>query len=479
MRTPQLWSRIVWALLILATALPASIAQAQSLVDATPHFSVTSLAQSDDVLSSADGSLTLTRNASPPPAYLSGFQQYGTYTSATQRFNLPTSRLALTYTADVPNGTAALLDVRGSVDGQHWLPWVTEVAPNGVVGFTTPIRYAQYRVTLMGSLGLTPTVRGLSLDTTSREATVHAASVNTYAIAPTFRVRATRQGMVGGRTANGWIIPPRARFASLPSTSSLSSRGGHEYQVRLTYQGRSVVVPVYDVGPHNTRDDYWNQVRRGFPDLPWGWPMDHAAYYQGYNGGRAAHGYVRFPTAVDVGDGAWLDDLGIVGDQAELEVTFLWLGQDPAAGPPVRDPAASEIVVDELGGDFWKSTQFGASAMGCGENHHAYWTRAIPEAQGAPMARWQPRIPVEAEYDVYVHVPICPSRTAPLTAARYLINHRDGTLEVPINQRTQTSWVHLGRYTFAEGNEGFVQLGAIGERGATVWFDKVKWVRAQ
>ncbi|PDW02529.1 golvesin C-terminal-like domain-containing protein [Candidatus Viridilinea mediisalina] len=477
MRTPLLWSRLAWALLIVLVALPASVAQAQNLEDATLHNTVTGLAQSDDVLSLADGSLTLAANALPPPAYLGSFQQYGVHTSATHRFALPTTRLALSYQANIPNGSAALVDVRGSVDGQRWLPWVTELAPGAVVGFSQPIRYAQYRVTMMGSFGLAPTVRGLSLATTNSEATVQAASVNTYAIAPTFRVRATRQGMVGGRTANGWIIPPRARFVALPSTTALSSRGGHEYQVRLTYRGRSVVVPVYDVGPHNIRDDYWNQVRRGFPDLPWGWPMDHAAFYQGYNGGRAAHGRVRFPTAVDVGDGAWLEDLGIVGDQAELEVTFLWLGQDPAAGPPVRDPAASEIVVDELDGDFWKSTLLGASAMGCGENHHAYWARAVPEAQAAPVGRWQPRIPVEGQYDVYVHVPICPSRTAALAQARYIINHRDGALEVLVNQRTQTSWVHLGRYTFAEGNEGFVQLGAVGERGATVWFDKVKWVR--
>jgi hypothetical protein len=474
----MLRSRLAWTLLILFTALPATLIQAQGSEYApsrTPP--VASLAQSDGVLSLADGSLTLADHALAAPAYLNAFQQYGVYISASQFFAQPGVSLELSYRVQTPPGTAALVDLRGSLDGERWLPWVTELEPGTVVGFSQPIRYAQYRVRLMGNYGFAPAVSGLSVQTSRREPTVSSGGVDAYAIAPTFRVRATRMGMVGGRTANGWIIPPRARFVSLPSTSSLSSRGGNEYQVRLSYRGRSVVVPVYDVGPYSIRDDYWNANRRGFPDLSWGWPMDHAAYYQGYNGGWAEKGYVRFPTAVDVGDGAWLDDLGIHGDQAELEITFLWMGQDPAAGPPVRDPQVGEYVVDELDGDFWSSVPLGASAVGCGAAHHASWARAVPDPAAAAVARWQPLIPAEAAYDLFVHVPICPSRTAALEQALYLIQHRDGISEVTLNQRTQTGWVHLGRFPFAEGGESFVQLGAVGPQGTTVWFDQVKWVR--
>ena len=94
------------------------------------------------------------------------------------------------------------------------------------------------------------------------------------------------------RTANGWIIPPHGHFVSLPSWSSLSSRGGGEYQVRLSYKGRSSIAPVYDVGPYSERDDYWDIQRNGYPQLERGWSMDHAAYYE--RGGHApAHCRVR------------------------------------------------------------------------------------------------------------------------------------------------------------------------------------------
>jgi hypothetical protein len=159
-------------------------------------------------------------------------------------------------------------------------------------------------------------------------------------IAPTFTVHATRLGLVGRRTANGHRIVRRDRFVALPCVCVLSSRGGDEYKVRITYQGRSVVAPVYDVGPWNTRDNYWDpQDRRYFSDLRQGWPQDHAAFFDGHNNGRAQHGRVRFPSAIDIADGIWWDDLGIKGDRAVVEVTFLWMGRDPLEKPVESPPA--------------------------------------------------------------------------------------------------------------------------------------------
>src|SRR5262249_49942659 len=106
-----------------------------------------------------------------------------------------------------------------------------------------------------------------------------------------------------------------------------------------TYNGRSSVAPVYDVGPWNAHDDYWNEKRERFGDLPRGYPEDHAAYFDGYNGGRAEKGRVRFPTAIDVGGGVGGDDLGIKGDRAIVEVPFLWLGSDPLVPPAEAAPA--------------------------------------------------------------------------------------------------------------------------------------------
>jgi hypothetical protein len=157
----------------------------------------------------------------------------------------------------------------------------------------------------------------------------------TQPVAPTYRIFATREGLVGHRTANGHRIRPRDRFVALPSWSVLSSRGGHEFQVRVTYRGRSVVLPVWDVGPWNTRDDYWNPNRR-YGDLPVGLPMAQAARQQGYNGGRDEFGRrIRHANGIDIADGAFWDDLGMI-DSDWVEVTFLWLGADPGATTEVQ-----------------------------------------------------------------------------------------------------------------------------------------------
>src|SRR5947208_5101912 len=107
--------------------------------------------------------------------------------------------------------------------------------------------------------------------------------------APTFTVFATREGLVGHRTANGHRIRPRDRFVALPSWKVLAGDGRAEFQVRVTYRSRSVVLPVWDVGPWNTHDDYWSPQRR-YADLPVGMPMAQAAYNNGYNGGRDEFG---------------------------------------------------------------------------------------------------------------------------------------------------------------------------------------------
>jgi hypothetical protein len=477
-RTPTLRLRLAWVLLIFFAALvPPHLALADSVELGGLQAPSPSLASLDGATYGPEG-FTLAATAGPAPALAAGFSRFGTALAEPLALAAPTSRLKLTYSALTPPGTAALFDVRGSVDGRRWLPWVTDLRPGDVVAFSPPARHVQYRVTLLGGLVHSPSVRDVGFTATSQAPTATSAAPGPYAVAPTFRVRATRLGMVGGRTANGYVIPPRAHFVALPSRSVLSSRGGDEYKVRITYGGRSTVVPVYDVGPYSARDDYWDQQRDGYPQLERGWPQDHAAYYEGYNGGRADKGYVSYPTAMDVGDGVWLDDLGIVGDQAEVEVTYLWLGQDPAAGPPARDPDAPEQLVDELGGDFWHSTTLRASAVGCGYGRHAYWAQSTTDPAAGPVARWQPSLPVEAAYDVFVHIPACPAKRGPVTEARYVVQHRDGAVEVAVNQEAQTGWVHLGRFPFRAGADGFVQLGALaGDGGRAVWFDQARWVR--
>jgi hypothetical protein len=73
---------------------------------------------------------------------------------------------------------------------------------------------------------------------------------------PWQRVFATREGLTGRRLATGAIIQPGDRFVALPHPCALRR------DVEVRYQGRALVVPVLDVGPWNTDDDYWSTGQR-------------------------------------------------------------------------------------------------------------------------------------------------------------------------------------------------------------------------
>jgi len=145
-----------------------------------------------------------------------------------------------------------------------------------------------------------------------------------------FRIYATREGLVGGTTANGHIIQSHDHFVALPSTRVLSSNGGNEYQVKITYNGKSVVAPVWDIGPWNTKDDYWNpsSQRENWGDLPQGKPEAQAAYQDNYNNGKDQFGrLVSNPAGIDLADGIFWDDLGMINNDW-VDVEFLWTSTD-------------------------------------------------------------------------------------------------------------------------------------------------------
>jgi len=100
------------------------------------------------------------------------------------------------------------------------------------------------------------------------------------------RIFATREGLTGQTTANGHVIRKGDRFVSLPSRRALSAKGERGFQVRLSYSGRSVIAPVWDVGPWNIRDDHWNpsRQREQWRDLPQGLPQAQAALRRGHPG---------------------------------------------------------------------------------------------------------------------------------------------------------------------------------------------------
>lgn len=64
-------------------------------------------------------------------------------------------------------------------------------------------------------------------------------------------VKATREGLIGGKTSTGYNVDKYVPFVALPSYDAL-----HEI-VRITANGLTVLAIVMDVGPWNVNDrDY-------------------------------------------------------------------------------------------------------------------------------------------------------------------------------------------------------------------------------
>jgi hypothetical protein len=91
---------------------------------------------------------------------------------------------------------------------------------------------------------------------------------------------------------------------------------------------RCAFEPVWDVGPWNTKDDYWNPsaTREMWKDLPQGKPEAQAAYQSGYNGGKDQFGRtVANPAGIDLADGVFWDALQLA-DNSWVDATYLWTG---------------------------------------------------------------------------------------------------------------------------------------------------------
>ncbi len=346
-------------------------------------------------------------------------------------------------------------------------------------------------------------------------------------IAPTYRVFATREGLVGHQTANGHIIQPRDHFVALPSWKVLSPNGSHTYQVRLTYKGRTTVVPVWDVGPWNTNDNYWSPSRVNYSDLPVGKPMAQAAYYDGYNYGLDEFGRkIGQPNGIDIADGAFWDALGMTHNDW-VDVTFLWLGRDPGPGnaipaqpvspnppprnrppsapqepqptaitrrllvpdarptpyvpkPSVSNPTVEEgaVVVDNE--DAGYSASRGSWYMGtCGLNGSHSWTYSTNEVKKSDSrASWMVRLPTLGMYEVKAYIAPCGPKPA-TRSATYYVTHDDGVSRRVISQEEEAgTWVSLGIYRFGGRVNPMVELNDItSDTGRSVRFDAVMWRR--
>jgi len=179
----------------------------------------------------------------------------------------------------------------------------------------------------------------------------------------TCTVFATREGLVGGTTANGHIIVSQDHFVALPSLRALNPDDRtYHFQVELSLRGKTARAPVWDIGPWNTNDDYWNpsSIREMWKDLPVGTPEAQAAYANGYNGGHDQSGRpVLNPAGVDLADGTFGQDLGML-DNAWISVQFLWR-PDVTVGQRVQTTATLNVRSSPAGSSVG---QVPAGAMG-------------------------------------------------------------------------------------------------------------------
>lgn len=303
-------------------------------------------------------SLQLGGDGLVPPRWSGGWTDYGMFTSQPKQFEEPFNNLQVAWTGTEPAGTKLEVDLRVSPDNQNWTLWQTLESSGQTASFepSNAFLYAQYRARLFSdATGKTPHFGEIKLEANRRNleglTTASYFSLSNIASqgpaqavpAPTYKVYATREGLVGGRTANGHIIQPRDRFVSLPSWTALNDLGKEDYMVKITApNGRSAIAPVMDVGPWNFKDNYWHNPRFEFTDLPVGVPQATKAFLENYNGGLNESGNrVGNPSGIDIGDGTYWDDLGLDGASAgQLDVTFLWEGTAPPAAS-ISDVAAS------------------------------------------------------------------------------------------------------------------------------------------
>ena len=283
-----------------------------------------------------------------PAAPGANAEQLGLLTLDPHTLPAATDRVHTALDADVPAGTIATVDVRGRRDDGEWTEWVPAEA-GGEVALPEPTNEVQGRLVLAGNAAVGPVVR--AVDLAARPAQRHGLGTVRRPMLG-YRVFATREGLVGGTTANGHVIGEADQFVALPSRRALAPRGTGDYTVRVCSAKRCAYAPVWDVGPWNTRDDYWSPAsrREDWKSLPQGVPQAQVAHLQGFNDGRDQFDReVLNPAGVDLSDAVFLDVLRMK-DNGWVRVDYLWTGSAPLGtvreGPvEVRAAADGEAAV--------------------------------------------------------------------------------------------------------------------------------------
>ena len=101
--------------------------------------------------------------------------------------------------------------------------------------------------------------------------------------------------------------------------------------------GRCAFAPVWDIGPWNTKDDYWNPSpeRQMWKDLPQGRPQAAAAFEDGHNGGND-HAYGELARTPDGSAMIFWTTTQVANDRAD------WNFED--LGPEFTEGLLAELL---------------------------------------------------------------------------------------------------------------------------------------
>lgn len=372
--------------LLLGAAVPAAAAGATRAPETSWRVDLGPGGAQEVNLRHVAGSLGVDSRAFRPAA--GGGAGYGSQIEPEHLLSVPADRVTADLQADLPAGASAVVDIRGRTAQGAWTEWreSTRVAPAVLPAAVTVV---QSRITLQDAGGRAR-VRALRLTADTVTASP-ALRPSVTAAAVSSRVYATREGLVGGTTSNGHVIKSNDHFVALPSRRGLSPNGSGAYSVQVCGPARCETAPVWDVGPWNTTDDYWNpsSVRQSFANLAQGLPEAQAAYQNGYNSGLDGFGrHVANPAGIDLADGTFYN-VGL-NDNGWVTVTYLWTGSAPPApgkfyvdtfaNAPVYASATSTAQTGTLyQGTNYVYCKVWGRQIGSGSSYNHWWLRTDPD----------------------------------------------------------------------------------------------------
>jgi hypothetical protein len=121
--------------------------------------------------------------------------------------------------------------------------------------------------------------------------------------------------------------------------------------------------------------------------------------------------------------------------------------------------AASEIVIDNADSGFSTTGSWTTSSYSTGFYGSDYLYANSGLFNSVDTATWRPNIQTAGEYEVWVYFSTNSTRDQTVP---YTVSHAKGQSEFVLDQRKNPGWNLLGKFEFAAGNSGFVQVKSSG-----------------